>query len=663
MAQAETVVTRTVTESVYITHPPSSYAADSSISFSPAVPLLSSSNDATTSNSSISSNFMYGLLAGQFSVLLVMWFFIRFFIFADPPPDKKDYQSHVRQQRQAKLLLSEVNASPSDILERTYYDVDTHTPESLDWLTVLIAQGVRHFRRARWDGSSDAAATPATAGGDVNNCGNESATDESENSEAGAPAVGSDKLAVLERLLNFDKLPGFVDKIKVVELDIGNNFPVFRNCKIVKRKSQSVAAAAEAAAAAAAAMAGNPNGLGDEEAIAGSDYSDNEAESLLSTPRQSLRRRRSSHYRRLPSRSAATRTLSSSSTSSPSAPDILEVQMDVELKDTITLGIETRLILNFPRPGFAFLPIKLVVSVVHFSGTLKVSLRNNKNSVPETVTDDVTEPSSSNNVDNSSHNDINATNPSDNEAIFDDDEPEGDYAVHPSTSASGSGDSHDGGEPDHHHTDEGGVNASDKAGPRNRLYDDAYITLSFAPNYTLRFDIQSSIGSLAAASRLMNVDKIAQLIEHRLKQVFEERFVYPNHRKFYLPSVLPRKKPSPPEGSGKQSSQQQPQQQQSQQQQSPQSQQQQQPSSQQQQQQQPPQQQQMPHHGFIIDDHASSPRLHPRSFSSVSQLASNTALNMPPQAPPTTLPLRGSNHHNYHHNYNQLVMDDESAII
>lgn len=663
MSQIETAVTRTVTESVYVTNPPSSYAADSSIfSFAPAAHLLLGSDDTTTSSSisnissSSSSNFMYGLLAGQFSVMLVMWFFIRFFIFADPPPDKKDYQSHVRQQRQAKLLLPEVHASPSDILERTYYDVDTHAPESLDWLTVLIAQGVRHFRRARWDGSSDAATTSTTANGDVNNGRNESAIDDSEDSEAGVPAVGSDKLAVLERLLNFDKLPGFVDKIKVVELNIGKNYPAFRNCKIVKRKSQSVAAAAEAAAA-VAAMTGHPIGLGDEEAVAGSDYSDNEAESLLSTPRHSLHRRRSSHYRRHPPRSAATRTLSTSSTSSPSAPDILEVQMDVELKDTITLGIETRLILNFPRPGFAFLPIKLVVSVVEFSGTLKVSLRNNKNSVPEPTTDDMTEASSSNGMDNSSHNEANATSnsPSDNEAIFDDDDTEGDYVNHPSTAASGSGDPHDGGEPDHH-AEEGGASASGKAGPRNRLYDDAYITLSFAPNYTLRFDIQSSIGSLAASSRLLNVAKIAQLVEHRLKQIFEERFVYPNHRKFYLPSVLPRKNPSPPEGPGKQSSQQQQQQQPS----AASQQQQQQTSSQQQQQ---SQQQQVPHHGFIIDDHATSPRLHPRSFSSVSQLASNTALNMPPQAPPPTLPLRGSNHHNYHHNYNQVVMDDESAII
>lgn len=32
--------------------------------------------------------------------------------------------------------------------------------------------------------------------------------------------------------------------------------------------------------------------------------------------------------------------------------------------------------------------------------------------------------------------------------------------------------------------------------------------------YTLHFDIQSRIGSLAAASRLLNVAKIAQLMEH-----------------------------------------------------------------------------------------------------------------------------------------------------
>ncbi|KAF5097442.1 hypothetical protein D0Z03_001408 [Geotrichum reessii] len=618
MNYTESTVTRTVTESVYITQPSSSYAVDASIlTLSHSVQYPTGSDEVTAS--SIGSTFMYGLLAGQLSVLLVMCFFIRFFIFADPPPDKKDYQSHVRQQRQAKLLLPEVNASPSDILERTYYDINTHLPESLDWLTVLIAQGVRHFRRARWDGSDPVTNASAAGGEDSVNNNNEYGDTET--------PVGREKLEVLERLLNFDKLPGFVDKIKVVELDIGKNFPVFSNCKIVKRKSQSVAAAA----AAAAAASGNLNSLIDEEVIASSDYSDNESESLLSTPRQSMRRRRSSHYRRH-SRSTATRPRSSSLPLSSSTPDILEVQMDVELKDTITLGIETQLILNFPRPGFAFLPIKLVVTVVHFSGTLKISLRNNKNSVPETVTEDGGEPSSKGNVDINNNNDMNlaSNNLSDNEAIIDDDESDGDHATRPSTSSGGA--DHDG---ETYHGDDGTSNTSAKKS--NRLYEDAYVTLSFEPNYILRFDIQSSIGRAAAVtSRLMNVDKIAQLVEYRLKRVFEERFVYPNHRKFYLPSVLPKKKPSPPEGSnssmgGKPGSQ---------------------PTAglqQQQQQQQQQGQQQQGLHGFIIDDHLSSPRLHPRSFSSVSQLASNTALNMP--VPP--LPLRNQ----------QLVQDDESAII
>lgn len=74
--------------------------------------------------------------------------------------------------------------------------------------------------------------------------------------------------------------------------------------------------------------------------------------------------------------------------------------------------------------------------------------------------------------------------------------------------------------------------------------------------YTLHFDIQSRIGSLAAASRLLNVAKIAQLTEHTGWNNSEEWFVYPNHSKFYLLSVLPRKNLSPPEDPWKQRSQQ-----------------------------------------------------------------------------------------------------------
>lgn len=48
--------------------------------------------------------------------------------------------------------------------------------------------------------------------------------------------------------------------------------------------------------------------------------------------------------------------------------------MDVDLSDdNLTLAIETSLILNYPKPFSAVLPLALAVSVVRFSGTLVIS--------------------------------------------------------------------------------------------------------------------------------------------------------------------------------------------------------------------------------------------------------------------------------------------------
>jgi maintenance of morphology protein 1 len=47
--------------------------------------------------------------------------------------------------------------------------------------------------------------------------------------------------------------------------------------------------------------------------------------------------------------------------------------MDVDLSDVVTLGIETKLVLNYPKPFSAVLPVALAVSVVRFSGTLSLS--------------------------------------------------------------------------------------------------------------------------------------------------------------------------------------------------------------------------------------------------------------------------------------------------
>ena len=47
--------------------------------------------------------------------------------------------------------------------------------------------------------------------------------------------------------------------------------------------------------------------------------------------------------------------------------------MDVDLTDVITLGIETTLHLNYPKPSIAILPVSLSVSLVNFAASLSVS--------------------------------------------------------------------------------------------------------------------------------------------------------------------------------------------------------------------------------------------------------------------------------------------------
>lgn len=60
----------------------------------------------------------------------------------------------------------------------------------------------------------------------------------------------------------------------------------------------------------------------------------------------------------------------------------LQALVDVDMSDdNLTLGIETALILNYPKPSSAILPVALTVSLVRFSGTLSISF------VPATVDD------------------------------------------------------------------------------------------------------------------------------------------------------------------------------------------------------------------------------------------------------------------------------------
>ncbi|KAL2913362.1 ERMES complex subunit mmm1 [Polyrhizophydium stewartii] len=54
----------------------------------------------------------------------------------------------------------------------------------------------------------------------------------------------------------------------------------------------------------------------------------------------------------------------------PESESGIRVQVDFSFDDQITLGIETQMLINWPKPGMASLPISLALSIVKFSGTL-----------------------------------------------------------------------------------------------------------------------------------------------------------------------------------------------------------------------------------------------------------------------------------------------------
>lgn len=145
------------------------------------------------------------------------------------------------------------------------YNVHGHQPESLDWFNVLIAQTISQLRA---DAQEDEA------------------------------VLGS-----LTALLNGPSKPDFIDDIRVTEISLGHEFPIFSNCRVIPV---------------------DENG----------------------TPIKELKGNRG---------------------------EMLQARMDVDLGDVVTLGIETKLVLNYPKPLVAALPVALAVSVVRFSGTLSLS--------------------------------------------------------------------------------------------------------------------------------------------------------------------------------------------------------------------------------------------------------------------------------------------------
>lgn len=319
---------------------------------------------------------------------LILFAFIKFFVFGEAPSaDERASQraaarrqrtlSHTRQRalstslrpRPTSAVLrprSEGGPTVQKLLEKTYYNVHGHQPESLDWFNVLIAQTIAQLR-------SDAHEDEAV-------------------------------LKSMNALLNGPSKPDFLDDIRVTEISLGDEFPIFSNCRVIPVDEHG-------------------------------------------TPIKQLRGNRGER---------------------------LQARMDVDLSDVVTLGIETKLVLNYPKPFVAVLPVALAVSVVRFSGTLSLSFL----------------PSSQ-----------------------------------PSPSAA---------------TDRGAAPAKNEGPPLNLTGSSpTTLTFTFLDDYRLDLSVHSLIGS---RSRLQDVPKIAQLVEARIHQWFDDRCVEPRFQQIVLPSLWPRKK-------------------------------------------------------------------------------------------------------------------------
>jgi maintenance of morphology protein 1 len=236
-----------------------------------------------------SGSFASGFIFGQLTLALILFCFIKFFIFGEAPNADERAESRAAARRQRTLSHSQArqrtfssafHPRPSSavlkprteggltvqkILEKTYYNVHGHQPESLDWFNVLIAQTIAQLRA---DAQEDEAV-----------------------------------LTSLTALLNGPSKPDFVDDIKVTEISLGDEFPIFSNTRVIPVDENGV-------------------------------------------PIKQLKGNRGER---------------------------LQARMDVDLSDVVTLGVETKLVLNYPKPFVAVLPVALAVSVVRFSGTLSLS--------------------------------------------------------------------------------------------------------------------------------------------------------------------------------------------------------------------------------------------------------------------------------------------------
>lgn len=201
-----------------------------------------------------SNGFLYGFIVGQVTIFLIVAVFLRFFLFSTSQKTTRNKNPQVQYSQP----IDDTPINNSLILSKTSYNLH-HLPESLDWFNVILAQIINQYR---------------------------------------ADAQNSRLMTWLNTVLNGQKRPDILDEIKITELNIGEDFPIFSNCKIQKVGQSS-----------------------------GRDAGDN-----------------------------------------------LVAEMDVDLSDTITLGIETRVLLNQPKWLNISMPVSLTLSIVRFSARLRIRM-------------------------------------------------------------------------------------------------------------------------------------------------------------------------------------------------------------------------------------------------------------------------------------------------
>ncbi|KAI5290894.1 ERMES complex subunit mmm1 [Ascosphaera aggregata] len=179
-------------------------------------------------------SFTQGLLLGQLSVVLLLGAFIKFFIFGEAsPPQSRGlgngaslrnrsvfHNRLLRKRPSTSNILRPVPSSATStesILLKTYYSTSpnnistkrgrtrvnhsTHQPESLDWFNVLLAQTIAQYRQTAFLLRNSPTASI---------------------------------LASLTAALNSpEKKPSFIDEIKVTDISLGEEFPIFSNCRVI----------------------------------------------------------------------------------------------------------------------------------------------------------------------------------------------------------------------------------------------------------------------------------------------------------------------------------------------------------------------------------------------------------------------------------------------